>query len=189
MDLALQIKPRSEDMLLASYVCPCGCNPRLAYQRGAEHAVDGCCCGNQFVVGPRAADHIHAPESFGREVQSFEAPWGEALQAAWAIGPSTDPNAAPEDSHGHGHEHGNGHGDGHEHGHAHGHDEGAGGGQQAGSAKDPVCGMTVDIMAATERGLSAEHEGATYYFCGRGCKLEFGDDPKKYLDPSYVPSM
>jgi hypothetical protein len=29
----------------------------------------------------------------------------------------------------------------------------------------------------------------TYYFCGKGCKLEFGDDPGTYLDPSHTPSM
>jgi Cu+-exporting ATPase len=56
-------------------------------------------------------------------------------------------------------------------------------------AIDPVCGMTVDIVTATARDLVAEHEGMTYYFCGRGCKLEFGEDPGHYLDPSYTPSM
>ena len=59
----------------------------------------------------------------------------------------------------------------------------------ADSATDPVCGMTVDIVTATARDLLAEHEGTTYYFCGRGCKLDFGEDPGKYLDPSYAPSM
>jgi Cu+-exporting ATPase len=59
----------------------------------------------------------------------------------------------------------------------------------ADGATDPVCGMTVDIVTATARDLLAEHEGTTYYFCGRGCKLDFGEDPGKYLDPSYVPSM
>ncbi len=57
------------------------------------------------------------------------------------------------------------------------------------SATDPVCGMTVDIVSATARDLVAEHAGTTYYFCGKGCKLEFGDDPGRYLDPSYQPSM
>jgi YHS domain-containing protein len=57
------------------------------------------------------------------------------------------------------------------------------------SAIDPVCGMTVDIASATARDLVAEHEGQTYYFCGRGCRLDFGEDPGRFLDPSYVPSM
>jgi Cu+-exporting ATPase len=53
------------------------------------------------------------------------------------------------------------------------------------SATDPVCGMQVD----TNTDLSFEYEGVTYYFCGRGCRLEFEDDPGKYLDPEYEPRM
>lgn len=56
-------------------------------------------------------------------------------------------------------------------------------------ATDPVCGMTVDIASASAAGLTSEHEGQPYYFCGRGCKLEFADDPDRYLDPTYSPSM
>jgi xanthine dehydrogenase accessory factor len=56
-------------------------------------------------------------------------------------------------------------------------------------ATDPVCGMTVDPETARAAGLSAEHDGLTYYFCGKGCLLEFRDDPATYLDPNYVPSM
>lgn len=55
--------------------------------------------------------------------------------------------------------------------------------------RDPVCGMTVDPARAEFNGLVAEHEGVTYYFCGRGCLLEFRDDPQRFLDPSYAPSM
>jgi Cu+-exporting ATPase len=54
---------------------------------------------------------------------------------------------------------------------------------------DPVCGMTVDPAKAGPAGLVTEHDGKTYYFCGKGCLLEFRDDPEHYLDPSYVPSM
>ncbi len=54
---------------------------------------------------------------------------------------------------------------------------------------DPVCGMTVDIETATTARLTAEHDGVMYYFCGKGCKLEFGDDPAKYLDPGFTASM
>jgi len=57
------------------------------------------------------------------------------------------------------------------------------------TAIDPVCGMTVDIETATAARLTAEHDGVIYYFCGRGCQLEFGDDRAKYLDPGYTPSM
>jgi Cu+-exporting ATPase len=51
-------------------------------------------------------------------------------------------------------------------------------------AKDPVCGMDVDTETSQ---LSIEHDGTTYWFCGKGCLLEFKDDPEKYTDPAYVP--
>ena len=59
----------------------------------------------------------------------------------------------------------------------------------AGEALDPVCGMTVDIEGARSRDLVAEHDGTTYFFCGRGCKLDFEENPGPFLDPNYVPSM
>ena len=54
---------------------------------------------------------------------------------------------------------------------------------------DPVCGMTVELADAQAAGLVAEHEEKTYAFCGRGCLLDFTDDPATYLDPSHTPSM
>ena len=54
---------------------------------------------------------------------------------------------------------------------------------------DPVCGMTVNDEVARAAGLTAEHEGTSYYFCGRGCRLEFLDDPKRFFDPDFVPHM
>jgi YHS domain-containing protein len=51
---------------------------------------------------------------------------------------------------------------------------------------DPVCGMEVDPETSD---LKTEHDGRTYWFCGRGCLLDFRDDPDKYVDPSYQPSM
>jgi YHS domain-containing protein len=59
----------------------------------------------------------------------------------------------------------------------------------AGDALDPVCGMTVDVQEARTRGLALIHANVDYYFCGKGCKLDFQEDPDRYLDPSYVPSM
>ena len=53
-------------------------------------------------------------------------------------------------------------------------------------AIDPVCGMTVDT---TTSDLKLEHDGQTYWFCGRGCLLEFRDDPERFLAPGYQPSM
>ena len=57
------------------------------------------------------------------------------------------------------------------------------------SAIDPVCGMTVAPAVARARGLLSTRGDGTYYFCGRGCKLDFDDDPGHYLDPGYVPTM
>jgi len=53
-------------------------------------------------------------------------------------------------------------------------------------AIDPVCGMGGDTTTSL---LSYAHDGTTYWFCGKGCLLEFKDDPDKYLDPDYAPSM
>ena len=54
---------------------------------------------------------------------------------------------------------------------------------------DPVCGMAVNSEVARAAGLTAEHEGETYYFCGRGCRLEFLDDPQRFFNPDYHPHM
>ena len=54
--------------------------------------------------------------------------------------------------------------------------------------QDPVCGMEVEVET-TPPALTFEYEGTTYYFCGRGCRLDFAEDPKHYLDPSHKPSM
>ena len=51
---------------------------------------------------------------------------------------------------------------------------------------DPVCGMEVDTTATD---LKLDHGGMTYWFCGRGCLLEFRDDPERFLAPGYQPSM
>ena len=55
--------------------------------------------------------------------------------------------------------------------------------------EDPVCGMTVDPESARARGLASSHNGREYFFCGKGCFLEFRDDPERFLDPSYQPEM
>jgi P-type Cu+ transporter len=60
---------------------------------------------------------------------------------------------------------------------------------QQDEAVDPVCGMTVEREAARAKGLVSTHDGVEYAFCGKGCKLEFDEDPGHYLDPAYVPSM
>lgn len=60
---------------------------------------------------------------------------------------------------------------------------------QGTTVRDPVCGMTVAPGVAQSQGLASRYQDRDYYFCGRGCKLEFDDDPETYLDPAYVPSM
>lgn len=55
--------------------------------------------------------------------------------------------------------------------------------------EDPVCGMTVDAEAARAKGLGLTHEEREYFFCGKGCFLEFRDDPTPYLDPRHLPMM
>src|SRR5262245_33323216 len=53
--------------------------------------------------------------------------------------------------------------------------------------KDPVCGM--DVIPGQARGGSAEHDGATYWFCNPGCREKFGADPGRYLvAPSATPA-
>ena len=49
---------------------------------------------------------------------------------------------------------------------------------------DPVCGMEVDSDTAR---FTATHDGQTYYFCSRGCMLDFEEDPKKYLAEDHQP--
>ena len=52
------------------------------------------------------------------------------------------------------------------------------------SARDPVCGMTVDPATAEHK---SEHEGQTYWFCGRRCRERFEAEPARYLSPSPAP--
>ncbi len=54
---------------------------------------------------------------------------------------------------------------------------------------DPVCGMTVNAGEARAKGLAKTYEGREYVFCGKGCLLEFGDDPEAFLAVGFTPSM
>ena len=47
-------------------------------------------------------------------------------------------------------------------------------------ARDPVCGMTVEIETAR---FTSEYAGTTYYFCASGCKRSFDREPQKYIQP------
>jgi YHS domain-containing protein len=55
--------------------------------------------------------------------------------------------------------------------------------------EDPVCGMTVDVERARSSDLTHEHDGREYVFCGKGCMLDFRDDPARYLNQHYLPMM
>jgi YHS domain-containing protein len=58
-----------------------------------------------------------------------------------------------------------------------------------GTAIDRVCGMVVAPAVARSRGLYSTYREVEEFFCGRGCKLDFDEDPGRYLDPGYVPRM
>jgi Cu+-exporting ATPase len=65
----------------------------------------------------------------------------------------------------------------HSHDHSHAHHVAP----AAGTAIDPVCGMTVDIATARHK---SEHGGTAYFFCSAGCKTKFDAAPEKYLAKS-----
>jgi YHS domain-containing protein len=56
-------------------------------------------------------------------------------------------------------------------------------------ATDPVCGMQVSPEVAEAQGLTSEHDGSTYHFCSKGCKLNFDEDPARVFAADYTPSM
>jgi YHS domain-containing protein len=45
---------------------------------------------------------------------------------------------------------------------------------------DPVCGMAV-VPGAKE--IVASIDGETYYFCAKGCRQSFEENPQKFLNP------
>jgi xanthine dehydrogenase accessory factor len=46
------------------------------------------------------------------------------------------------------------------------------------TAKDPICGMTVETRGAMHR---AHYDGQDYFFCCAGCRERFVADPARYL--------
>jgi YHS domain-containing protein len=167
--MQLTLREANDRSLRAGYSCPCGCTPSVEYARGAELVEEGCCCGNRFAVGPQAAASLTSRPGFRRELQTFDAPWGQRLEAAWLVGPSVHGPAAS-----------------HDHEQVDGYDHGT---VEAMQAIDPVCGMTVDSESTRATGRHGVYKGSDYFFCGKGCKLDFDEDPDRYLDPGYVPSM
>ena len=43
---------------------------------------------------------------------------------------------------------------------------------------DPVCGMEIKDINSAEK---TEYKGKTYYFCTTLCKVQFEQDPEKYV--------
>ena len=91
LDLALHSTVVDEHSLGVGYSCPCGCTPAITYRRGDAAALEGCCCGNEFAVGPDAAMRVSRRPGFDIRLDSVPAPWAEVVPVAWAIGPSAHP--------------------------------------------------------------------------------------------------
>jgi Cu+-exporting ATPase len=54
-----------------------------------------------------------------------------------------------------------------------------------GQTHDPVCGMVVDPVTATNR---TEYDAQPYYFCCSGCKAKFLADPVQFVTPTAQPA-
>ena len=53
------------------------------------------------------------------------------------------------------------------------------------TAKDPVCGMSVDMQNAK---YHSELRGNSWYFCSARCQAKFGADPDQFLNPESKPA-
>lgn len=141
-----------------NYECPCGCNAGFAFDRSVmDKAPESCCCGRTILVGvsPREPLLAFLPMSdiYSLDEQTVEMPWGQVLSVVLATPPDADhgANAGGE----------------------------LGGSQApAGTVHDPVCHM--DIAPATAA-ATTDYQGSTYYFCSRGCKVDFDDDAAAVL--------
>ncbi len=67
----------------------------------------------------------------------------------------------------------------HSHSHAHGDRH-----ESEHTARDPVCGMSVDPHTAEHR---SQHQGKTWYFCSSRCLSRFDENPEHYLDAGQKP--
>lgn len=140
-----------------NYQCPCGCDAGFAFDRGlSEQPPESCCCGRTILVGTEVRDRLlaflPAADTYALDEQAVTMPWGQVLAVALA----TPPDA----------EHGS-HADGDLVRHT-----------DSATVHDPVCHM--DIFPATAAGSSI-HDGTTYFFCSRGCKLDFDEAPTAVL--------
>jgi P-type Cu+ transporter len=46
------------------------------------------------------------------------------------------------------------------------------------SVTDPVCHMQINSEDAVAK---TEHQGQTYYFCADRCRVQFEEDPSRYV--------
>ncbi len=46
---------------------------------------------------------------------------------------------------------------------------------------DVVCGMEID---ENKTKWKSEYKGKAYYFCGPMCKMEFDENPEKFIQPN-----
>lgn len=51
--------------------------------------------------------------------------------------------------------------------------------EEEGMKMDLVCGMELSKEGVK---FTSEYRGKPYYFCSRGCKTHFDNDPEKYAD-------
>jgi putative ABC transport system ATP-binding protein len=50
--------------------------------------------------------------------------------------------------------------------------------EMAAMVTDPVCGMKIE----REKAVTTAWEGQAYYFCSKGCRSEFLEEPQQFLD-------
>ena len=50
------------------------------------------------------------------------------------------------------------------------------------AARDPVCGMDIDLSKAIAAGRKTDFQGKTYYFCSDDCEQKFNKNPKQYAE-------
>ena len=55
----------------------------------------------------------------------------------------------------------------------------------AATARDPVCGMSVDPASTPHH---AHHDGQDWYFCAARCRQRFLADPQRFLQPQAAPA-
>lgn len=151
--MQLHVFETTGDTIRAGYECPCGCRPSVTYQRTSETVHDGCCCGNEFALGPRADAALGSKPGYHAEATSLDPPWGEPLKAAWLIGPSVHSDELHDHSH-----------DRSDNG-SHGHEQDP---HEAGSSAvfelDPVCGMRVDVENRGRQGAARHLRGSRLLF-------------------------